>query len=252
MNSIDRDGKTFYLSDDGKEYKSRSGAWKQNKKLVSNSEAVGEDSPPDSFNEPTSSEQGENTATESAENTATESAENTATESATESPKWMQFQMGDQTDTTDVLPEPLKMLSAQGGKKNLSAKEKKAAKDTELAMLTLILSGTDHLLTSYGKAITLDASFLVKHSEKSKKIVAEAQYAYLEEKGIMLSSYMSKGVVAGALTGWYILSPLTRIKRAAKRPMIKRIGGGFLSKLPLIGRWFKPKAEDSLFQGVEA
>ena len=185
MNSIDRDGKTFYLSDDGKEYKSRSGAWKQNKKLESNSEAVGEDSPPDSFNEPTSSEQGENIVIESSENIATE-------------------------------------------------------------------SGTDHLLTSYGKAITLDASFLVKHSEKSKKIVAEAQYAYLEEKGIMLSSYMSKGVVAGALTGWYILSPLTRIKRAAKRPMIKRIGGGFLSKLPLIGRWFKPKAEDSLFQGVEA
>lgn len=246
MNSQERDGTTYYLSDDGKEYKSRSGAWKQNKKLESKSNAVVEDSPPDLSNDSTSSDSYENTDTETATETSTE----TATETVEESPKWMQFQMGDQTDTTDVLPEPLKMLSAQSGKKNLTAKERKAAKDTELAMLSLMLSGADHVLTSYGKAVTLDASFLVKHSEKSKKIVAEAQYAYLEEKGIMLSSYMSKGVIAGALTGWYVLSPLTRIKRAAKTPMIKRIGGGFLSKLPLIGRFFKPKIEEELFQGV--
>jgi len=50
---------------------------------------------------------------------------------------------------------------------------------------------------------------------------------------------------------------LMRIKRDAKKPMLKRIGGGsrsLLSRLPLIGRLFKkkqPTTTDELFNDIE-
>ena len=257
MKTQERDGTTFYLSDDGKEYRSRSGAWKRNKLLAkSNSDATAEaiDSPP--ADEAVSSESLAQAPAPAVAEDDSPSLAPPATPTPDEgagdsSPKWMDFQMGDATETTDTIPTPLRMLTPADPKRKLSAKERKAAKDTELAMLTMGLTGVDHLLTAYGKAITLNDSFKVVHSSKSKKIVAEAQYAYLDEKGIMISSYLSRGAIAGALTGWYCLAPLSRIRKNAKKPMIKRIGGSFLSRIPFIGRFFKPKQTEQLFNKVE-
>ncbi len=249
MNTQERDGTTFYLSNDGKEYKSRSGAWKRNKLLEkTNSDATAEaiDSPP--ADEAVSSEQ---TIHIDDSDPAPAPATAPADEAEDSKPKWMDFQMGDLTETTDTIPTPLRMLTPADPKKKLTPKERKAAKETELAMLTLGLTGVDHVLTAYGKAVTLSPDFIVQHSSKSKKIVAEAQYAYLDEKGIMLSSYLSRGVIAGALTGYYCLAPLGRIRKNAKKPMIKRLSGGFLSRIPLIGRFFKPKQADELFNNLE-
>mgnify|MGYP003648795434 CR=1 FL=1 len=230
MSSIERGGKTFYLSTDGKEYKTRSGAWKRNKKIGSVE------------TEPTPSIPIEETVT--IEDTPEIEPEG---EPEGESSKWMDFNLGEDDDATDVIPSPLKMITAQDldrGRKQ-TAKELKAMRDTELAILKMGLSGVDSLLTSYGKAVTLSPDFKVKHSEGSKNLVANAQAEWLEEKGIFLTNYLSKGLVASTLTVWYVGGPLLRIKKKAKKPMFKRLGGGFMSKLPLIGRWFKPKKDDT-------
>ena len=231
MSSIERGGKTFYLSTDGKEYKTRSGAWKRDKKI----EASLAPSEVKEVNTPIE------------ENVPIEETSSIEDEPEVEPSKWMDFNLGEDDDATDVIPSPLKMITAQDldrGRKQ-TAKELKAMRDTELAILKMGLSGVDSLLTSYGKAVTLSPDFKVKHSEGSKNLVANAQAEWLEEKGIFLTNYLSKGVVASTLTVWYVGAPLLRIKKKAKKPMFKRLGGGFMSKLPLIGRWFKPKKDDT-------
>ena len=63
-----------------------------------------------------------------------------------------------------------------------------------------------------------------------------------------ISKYASTGVVAGAMTAWYIGSPLMRIKKKAQKPMIKRVGGGIMGmfrRLPLIGRLFGKKKQEA-------
>jgi len=233
MSSIERGGKTFYLSTDGKEYKTRSGAWKRDKKIEASLT-------PDENNIPQPQSTHENAPVEVEDSTPEDEPE-------VEPSKWMDFNLGEDDDATDVIPSPLKMITAQDldrGRKQ-TAKELKAMRDTELAILKMGLSGVDSLLTSYGKAVTLSPDFKVKHSEGSKNLVANAQAEWLEEKGIFLTNYLSKGVVASTLTVWYVGGPLLRIKKKAKKPMFKRLGGGFMSKLPLIGRWFKPKKDDT-------
>lgn len=164
---------------------------------------------------------------------------------------WMDFELGESTET-DTIPAALKMITASPtSKKKKSVKELKAIKDTEIGLLKMGLGGIDVVLTQYGKGVTLDKDFEVRHGDKTKTLVANAQHAWLEEKGITISKYASKGMIAGSLTAYYVGAPIMRIKKEAKKPMIKRIGGGFrgfMARLPLIGRLFKKKVEEpSLF-----
>ena len=162
---------------------------------------------------------------------------------------WESFELPDESDATDSIPEAIKLLSRPKPKnmKKMSAKEFESFKATEIALLKMGLGGIDVILTQYGKGVCLDKEFEVRHSDSSKNIVASAQHAWLQEKGLSVSKYASTGVVAMSLTGWYVAAPLARIRRDAKKPMLRKIGGGiggFFGKLPLIGRLFKRKAKD--------
>ncbi len=160
--------------------------------------------------------------------------------------EWMDFELGGDIET-DSIPAALKMITATPSKKKKTPKELKAIKDTEIGLLKMGLGGIDVILTQYGKGVTLDKEFEVRHGDKTKTLVAGAQHAWLEEKGITISKYASKGMIAGSLTAYYVGAPIMRIKKEAKKPMIKRLGGGFrgfFSRLPLIGRLFKKKVEE--------
>ena len=227
----------------GKEYKSRSGLWKHEKKC----------------------EVGELTITESP--VATESEVSSSVAMPNTSPldddvaqddtsSWMDFDLN--VEEGESVPEPLKLLKApKKDIKKMSNKELESFKQTEIALLKMGLGGIDVILSQYGKGITLDKEFEVRHSDGAKTTVATAQYAWMEEKGMSISKYASTGVVAGAMTAWYIGSPLMRIKKKAQKPMIKRVGGGVLGmfrRLPLIGRLFgkkKPKDPTEVGQTVE-
>jgi hypothetical protein len=226
----------------GKEYKSRSGVWKHEQKCqvdaLSHTESSvveveeGSSMPP-----------------------ADSSPLDTDTAGDTSSSKWMDFDLGGgEIEYTDSAPAPLKILAEYKPKdhKKMSVAELKSFKETEKAMLKMMLGGIDAVLTTYGKAVCLDPDFIVKHSESSKEMVSSAQYAYMEEKGVSISKYASKGMLAGALTTWYVAAPIMRIRKDAKKPMMKRLGGGagsLMSRIPLIGRFFKrkPKTSEDIF-----
>ena len=226
--------------DCGKSYKSRSGLWKHQKKMGHGKFA--DPSQSSVVDEPveTSSSVAMPTPTDS-----NEVAEDTTTSS------WMDFDMGaGEVEYTDTTPVALKMITSLKPKDRakMTKAEEKSFKETEKAMLKMMLGGIDTVLTQYGKAVCLDPDFIVKHSDSSKNMVSEAQYAWMEEKGLSITKYANKGVIAAGLTAWYIGAPLMRIKKDAKKPMLKRIGGGsrsLLSRLPLIGRWFKKKKVDT-------
>jgi len=220
-----------------KEYKSRSGLWKHQQKCEADPMEHTESFVVDESDSPT-------VAMPTPSSDDTEVAEDTSS-------SWMDFDLGaGEVEYTDTTPVALKMITSLKPKdrKKMTKAEEKSFVDTEHAMLKMMLGGIDSVLTTYGKAVCLDPDFLVKHSESSKQMVATAQYAWMEERGLSITKYANKSVVAGALTGWYIGAPLMRIKRDAKKPMLKRIGGGsrsLLSRLPLIGRIFKRKKVDT-------
>ena len=246
---------TEYICDGcAKVYKSRSGLWKHEKKCA----ALNDDIIGSSTEEPLSESATDESKGESPPMTSTLNSPEDDDSVVDTDDEWMDFQLGDD-DETDTIPAALKMIVATApSKKKKSAKEIKALRDTEVAMLKMALSGIDVLLTTYGRGVTLNDDFLVQHGDKSKSLVAFAQYEWLDEKGFHITKYASKGMVAASLTGWYVGAPLMRIKQEAKKPMIRKIGGGiwaWLGRLPLIGRIFKRKQhkqDDEAFTGVES
>ena len=171
---------------------------------------------------------------------------------------WAEFDLGIDEDVTEVIPAPLKVITAQDPRKTgrkPTQKELKAIRETETSILKAGLTGVDTILSHYGKGVTMNTDFQVVHSDQSKDLVANAQQEWLEEQGVQITAWLGKGAVAGILTSWYVGGPLLRIRKEAKKPMIKRIGGGagsLMSRLPLIGRLFKKKKpENEFFHPIE-
>ncbi len=222
-------------ADCGKSYKSRSGLWKHQKKMkhgkfaVIDSPVVVKESPQyqDSSDKPPILD------------TTDGIHSSPDVEPQPDTQTWQNFEFGDFQSDTDIIPLPLKAVVNKPIVPNskMSKAQSQALKKQNTAILKMGLSTIDSLLTTYGKAATLDKDFEVKHSESDKDLVANAQFAYLEEKGLFLTNYLSTGVIAGTLTAWYVGKPLNRIRKNKK----KQIAGNMLRRLPLIGRLFKKK-----------
>ena len=136
-----------------------------------------------------------------------------------------------------------------GGSGKLSKAQYEALENQNKGILKMGLTTIDVLLTKYGQAVSLDDQFEVKHSDSDKELVANAQWRYLEEKGLFLTNYLSTGMIAGSLSIWYVGQPLMRIRKNAKRKLVR---GRLLSRIPLIGRFFKKKEEVApIAQNVE-
>lgn len=230
----------YVCEDCGKAYKSRSGLWKHQKKMrhgkFADQETESEVIP---IMETSQSVGGESDPSTSSLNTsASDEAPPTDTD---ERPSWMDWEFDDQ-EASDVLPTAFKSIatSPQMGSSKLSKAQREALEKQNKAILKMGLTAIDAGLTRYGRAVSLDEDFTVSHTEEDKDLVAGAQYRYLEEKGLFLTNYLSSGVIAASLTGWYIAVPMYRIRKNAKKKLIR---GRLLSRLPLIGRFFKPKDE---------
>ena len=164
-------------------------------------------------------------------------------ESPDDSPDWLNWDFGSADDSTDTIPFGFKSIvtPVPGDIGKMSKAQRQALETQNIGILKMGLSTIDVLLSKYGQAVSLDPDFEVKHSESDKSLVANAQYRYLEEKGLFLTKYLSTGVIAGSLTTWYIAAPAYRIRKNAKRKLFK--GRNILSRLPLIGRMFKKKSD---------
>ena len=162
-----------------------------------------------------------------------------AEETTEDSPDWFEWTF-EESEATDTIPSPLKSIVAgpQMSNSKMSKAQKEAFESQNHALLKMGLTFTDLALTKYGSRVSEDPSFVVSHDEKTKELVASAQYRYLEEKGIFLTNHLSSGMIAASLTAFYIGAPIVRIRKHAKRRFFKT---RILSRLPLIGRFFKSK-----------
>ena len=164
-----------------------------------------------------------------------------------ERPDWFDFDADIDEGATEHFPSALKMAAGAGGMgdmpRNPSKAQIQAMHDTNLNLLILGLGGVDTLLQTYGRAVTLDKELVVKHSNDDKMMVAHAQYNWLLEKGINPSNFVSTGAIAAALTTYYVVPPVLKIRKRSKVKFFKGAGriGGFFSRIPLIGRFFKRK-----------
>lgn len=231
----------------GKTFKTRSGLWKHAKKH----EPSYDDDEPIVVEETYTDE-----AIVDESNSSINDDGSTSTPSSTSS-KWQSFTLNIDEEVTETMPTPLKMVARQT-KQQSGSKKTKAQLEAEgklnVALLKSGLGIVDGVLTKYGRAVTLDEEYSVKHSDADKTMVAEAQWRYLESKGVIPSMVINEGVLAAGMTAWYVGSPLMDIRKKSKRPLglLKGTGkvAGGLRRLPLIGRLFgrRKKNKDELFQ----
>ncbi len=161
-------------------------------------------------------------------------------------PPWMDWSGSDEEDSsspTHHLPSPLKGLTKKTGKSKRSKRSEKelaSARSTSKSIINLGLTMTDTVLTTIGRASTLDPDYRVEHSQKDKDLTSDAVVVAMEEKGLYLSDRLNSTVVATALVAWYVGVPAYDISKKAKKSPFGK-GKGLLKRLPLIGRLFRRK-----------
>ena len=218
------DGKRW-LSTDGKEYKSRSGAWKRSKKLLEQEEPK---------------------------------VEETQEEVQDDTPTWASYDYGDIVDEvspTETVPTILKTIKpAAVAKGKLSKKEAAAKKSMNKSILTVGYRTGDHLMTGYRRAMLEDPkATAIVHSDSDYNWISEVTNEALEDSGVSVSDMVGTGTIAVVANAHWFGVPLYKIRQESeKSPFKGRVGGAFgrfLRRLPIIGKRIKAKEEAQLFEG---
>ncbi len=221
------DGKRW-LSTDGKEYKSRSGAWKRSKKLLEQEEPK---------------------------------VEETQEEVQDDTPTWASYDYGDIVDEvspTETVPTILKTIKpAAVAKGKLSKKEAAAKKSMNKSILTVGYRTGDHLMSSYRRAMLEDPkATAITHSDSAYNWISEVTNEALEDSGVSVSDMVGTGTIAVVANAHWFGLPLYKIhQESEKSPFKGRVGGAFgrfLRRLPIIGKRIKAKEEVELFNGVKS
>jgi hypothetical protein len=219
------DGKRW-LSTDGKEYKSRSGAWKRSKKLLEEKEET--------------------------------QVEESQEEVQDDTPIWSTYDYGDIVDEvspTETVPTILKTIKpAAVAKGKLSKKEAAAKKSMNKSILTVGYRTGDHLMSSYRRAMLEDPKATpITHSDSDYNWISEVTNEALEDSGVSVSDMVGTGTIAVVANAHWFGVPLYRIhQESEKSPFKGRVGGAFgrfLRRLPIIGKRIKAKEEVQLFEG---
>jgi hypothetical protein len=221
------DGKRW-LSTDGKEYKSRSGAWKRSKKLLEQEEPK---------------------------------VEETQEEVQDDTPTWASYDYGDIVDEvspTETVPTILKTIKpAAVAKGKLSKKEAAAKKSMNKSILTVGYRTGDHLMTGYRRAMLEDPkATAIVHSDSDYNWISEVTNEALEDSGVSVSDMVGTGTIAVVANAHWFGVPLYKIhQESEKSPFKGRVGGAFgrfLRRLPIIGKRIKAKEEVEIFNGVKS
>jgi|TARA_R100000482_G_scaffold22193_1_gene6494 hypothetical protein len=222
------DGKRW-LSSDGKEYKSRSGAWKRSKKLLEEKEETQVEQPIEDVQDDT--------------------------------PIWSTYDYGDIVDEvspTETVPTILKTIKpAAVAKGKLSKKEMAAKKSMNKSILTVGYRTGDHLMTSYRRAMLEDPKATpITHSDSDYNWISEVTNEALEDSGVSVSDMVGTGTIAVVANAHWFGVPLYRIhQESEKSPFKGRVGGAFgrfLRRLPIIGKRIKAKEEVEIFNGAKS
>ena len=219
------------MATDGKEYKSRSGAWKRSKKLL---EVKEEPEVKESVSEPEVVSDDE--------------------------PVWASYDYGDVVDEispTETVPTILKTIKpAAVAKGKVSKKELAARKTMNKSILTVGYRTGDHLMSGYRRAMLEDPKAeAITHSDSDYNWISEVTNEALEDSGVSVSDMIgTKQIALVANIHWFGV-PLYKVHQESdKSPFKGKIGGAFgrfFRKLPFIGKRLKRKEEAQLFEAGE-
>ena len=235
------DGSTVWISNDGREYKSKSGMWKRNKKLQSEGAGPTEE------------------ATKEAGQPEVETRKSSDRDSSPSEPKvdWVQMDFGEEP-ITEVIPAPLKRIKPRGATTGKpSKKQLEAERQMNEGILVTGYKTGDYLMSRYKKGVLDDPNAeAIVHAEEDYEWIAGVTQDGLESQGLNLASAIGPGGLAVIANGVWFGTPLYRIQKESNRsPFTGRLGGAFgrfAERIPFIGKRIKDRRlrtlEDELNQ----
>jgi hypothetical protein len=212
------DGSVTWLSSDGKEYKSKAGAYKRSKKLEENKE------PEKEIVE-----------------------EKTEEKVTLDSPTWVDMEYDPIEEVSDVIPAPLKKLKPRGSSKGKPSKKQiEAEREVNEGVLTVLYRTSDMLLTKYKRSVLDDPKALaVTHSDEDYQWISGITQDALEYNGVNIAGALSPNTLAAGANAYWFSVPVYKIqKEADKSPFQGRFGsaiGRGLERLPFIGKRIKAR-----------
>jgi hypothetical protein len=212
------DGSVTWLSSDGKEYKSKAGAYKRSKKLEENKE------PEKEIVE-----------------------EKTEEKVTLDSPTWVEMEYDPIEEVSDVIPAPLKKLKPRGSSKGKPSKKQiEAEREVNEGVLTVLYRTSDMLLTKYKRSVLDDPKALaVTHSDEDYQWISGITQDALEYNGVNIAGALSPNTLAAGANAYWFSVPVYKIQKEADiSPFKGRVGGAIgrgLEKLPFIGKRIKER-----------
>jgi len=232
--TTDEDGNDAWLSSDGRQFATRSGAWKHSKSIDDG--ATREEGQPEV-------------------ETRKSSDRDSPTSELYDEPdplSWASVDFGgDMESPTEVVPTVLKRITptVEGQKK--TRKEMEQERKTNVALLKVGYRTGDVLLTRYKRALMEDPNAdAISHSETDYEWISGVSNAALEENGISIGAAIGTTQIALIANGYWWMAPVAKIhKEADKSPFTGRMGGAvgrFLERVPIIGKRLKARRETAI------
>ena len=228
------DGSTVWIANDGREYKSKSGMWKRNKKLEEEREPVTSPEPKEATK--VESEQGDSPSEPKVE--------------------WAEMDFGDEP-ITEVVPAPLKRIKPRGSTTGKPTKKQmEAERQMNEGILVTGYKTGDWLMTRYKRGVLDDPNAdAIVHAEEDYEWISGVSQDALEAQGMNLAGAIGHGGLAVIANGVWFGTPLMRIqKEANKSPFQGRVGGAigrFVERIPIIGKRIKDRRLRTLQQEIE-
>jgi len=224
------DGTTMYVSMDGKQYKTRSGAHKRNK-IVWAKENTQDTTKGKSIKI-------EETAVPSLAPipNATESEPAPAEDDSSEGLfSWDTFESStDESEPTEVIPSVLKaVMPANADPRKMSKEDIERAAKTSAAVLVLGYKLSDKIMSKYRKAVVGDDA-VIQHTEADYRWISSVTNDALLDRGILISASLTPTIVALTCNAYWFGKPLAEIQAKRQGKLIKR---ETLAKIPILG-WF--------------
>ena len=229
-----KDGSTVWIANDGREYKSKSGMWKRNKKLEEEREPVTSPDPKEATK--AESEQGDSPSEPKVE--------------------WAEMDFGDEP-ITEVVPAPLKRIKPRGATSGKPTKKQlEAERQMNEGILVTGYKTGDYLMTRYKRGVLDDPNAeAIVHTEEDYEWISGVSQDALEAQGLNLAGAIGPGGLALIANGVWFGTPLIRIqKEANKSPFQGRVGGAigrFVERIPIIGKRIKERRLRTLQQEIE-
>ena len=228
------DGSTVWVADDGREYKSKSGMWKRNKKLKKERASREPPEPEEATKE--GSEQGDPPSEPKVE--------------------WAEMDFGD-APIPEVVPAPLKRIKPRGASSGKPTKKQlEAERQMNEGILVTGYKTGDYLMTRYKRGVLDDPNAeAIVHTEEDYEWISGVSQDALEAQGLNLAGAIGPGGLALVANGVWFGTPLMRIqKEANKSPFQGRIGGAIgrlVERIPILGKRIKERRLRTIQQEIE-